>query len=98
MGLTLSQLYSLVLKPLADAEAGRSGFLGGRQVVPNLLVVLQLDLGEPDGLAHSEGVLQLRRGARDAVVGRVTHIRHLLFAEGRLAWMTDNAHFVILLR
>ena len=72
--LTSIQLYSLVLKSLANTEAGGSRLFGGRQIVTYLFMISKLDLRKSGCTTHAEGVLELGRRAGHVVVGCVVHV------------------------
>jgi hypothetical protein len=50
---TLTQLYSLVLKSLANAKACGTRLLSGWQRVADLLVITELDFRKADCFTHA---------------------------------------------
>lgn len=94
--LTSIQLYSLVLKSLANTEAGGSRLFGGRQIVTYLFMISKLDLRKSGCTTHAEGVLEFGGRARHVVVGRVAHVRDRLLAERGAPGMTYDAHASLL--
>lgn len=92
---TLTQLYSLVLKSLANAKACGARLLSGWQRVADLLVITELDFRKADCFTHAEGILEFGGRAGHIIVCRMADICNLLFAVCLLSRMCYNTHLCL---